>query len=80
LIFAPTVFDRYVPAFDKAEFLQALENRWALCHPITGVACCWARAATGHAAAAPPRSVMNSRRSCSLPQTKASDHSMRLNT
>jgi hypothetical protein len=30
-------------------------------NPITGVACC-ARAATGHAAAAPPSSDMNSRR------------------
>jgi len=30
-------------------------------YPITGVACC-ARAASGHAAAAPPSNVMNSRR------------------
>jgi hypothetical protein len=28
----------------------------------TGMAACWARTAPGHAAAAPPRSVMNSRR------------------
>jgi type 1 fimbriae regulatory protein FimB/type 1 fimbriae regulatory protein FimE len=31
-------------------------------NPITGIAGCCARAASGHAAAAPPRSVMNSRR------------------
>src|SRR5262249_37026303 len=31
-------------------------------NPITGIAGCWARAASGHAAAAPPTSDMNSRR------------------
>jgi hypothetical protein len=31
-------------------------------NPITGIAACCARAANGHAAAAPPRTVMNSRR------------------
>jgi len=30
--------------------------------PITGIAGCSARAASGHAAAVPPSSVMNSRR------------------
>jgi hypothetical protein len=30
--------------------------------PITGIAGCCARAASGHAAAAPPRSAMKSRR------------------
>src|SRR5467141_2712557 len=30
--------------------------------PITGIAACCARAASGHATAAPPRRVMNSRR------------------
>ena len=34
-------------------------------NPITGIADCCARAASGHAAAAPPSSVMNSRR-CSF--------------
>ena len=38
----------------------------ALRKPITGIAGCCARAASGHAAAAPPRSVMNSRRSHSI--------------
>ena len=39
-------------------------SRDALCrNPITGIAGCCARAASGHAAAAPPSSVMNSRRS-----------------
>jgi hypothetical protein len=31
-------------------------------NPITGIADCCARAASGHAAAAPPSSVMKSRR------------------
>ena len=31
-------------------------------NPITGIAACCARAASGHATAAPPSSVMNSRR------------------
>ena len=31
-------------------------------NPITGIAGCCARAASGHATAAPPSSVMNSRR------------------
>ena len=31
-------------------------------NPITGIAGCCARAASGHAATAPPRRVMNSRR------------------
>ena len=35
-------------------------------NPITGIAGCCARAASGHAAAAPPSSVMNSRRSHSI--------------
>ena len=35
----------------------------ALCrNPTTGIAGCCARAASGHAAAAPPRAKMNSRR------------------
>src|SRR5215467_3591193 len=44
-------------------------NQWGcspanvtLRNPITGIAACCARAASGHAAAAPPTSVMNSRR------------------
>ena len=39
---------------------------WLLRNPITGIAGCCARAASGHAAAAPPSSVMNSRRSHSI--------------
>ena len=35
---------------------------WLLRKPIKGFAGCCARAASGHAAAAPPSSVMNSRR------------------
>ena len=72
LILGPAVFDRHVLALDIAGVLQAL----AKCaqtvrdgsgdvgsrNPITGIAGCCARAASGHAAAAPPSSVMNSRR------------------
>ena len=40
-------------------------------YPITGIAGCCARAASGHAAAAPPRSVMNSRRFIRSPRRRA---------
>ena len=47
-------------------------------NPITGIAGCCARAASGHAAAAPPSSAMNSRRlmpDMGLPPTgAAADH------
>jgi hypothetical protein len=36
--------------------------RLALSSPITDIPCCCARAASGHAAAAPAMSVMNARR------------------
>ena len=70
-ILGPAVCDRDVLAFDKAGLLQAL----AKCaqtvrarvdveprNPITGIAGCCARAASGQATAAPPNNVMNSRR------------------
>jgi hypothetical protein len=60
--------DRHVLACDKSGFLQALEERgefnlaeWEARYPITGIAACCARAATGHAAVL-PRPAMNSRR------------------
>ena len=73
LALRPAIFDRHVPALDIAGFAQALAERapdgartgQAIRlprNPITGIAGCCARAAIGHAAAAPPRSVMNSRR------------------
>ncbi len=40
-------------------------------NPITGIAGCCARAASGHATAAPPRSVMNSRRFIRSPRRRA---------
>ena len=62
-------------ALDVAGFAQALRNAATSCayaagdallrNPITGIAGCCARAASGHAAA-PPSSVMNSRRSHSI--------------
>src|SRR5262245_26021530 len=39
-------------------------------NPTTGIAVCCARAATGHAAAAPPNSVMNSRRFIRSPRRR----------
>ena len=69
----PAVFDRDVSTFDKAAFRSdpggtppaSIRRRRVdlpLRNPITGIAGCCARAASGHAAAAPPSSVMNSRR------------------
>ena len=73
LVLRPAIFDRYVLALDVARVLQTLaemradgpqtasgDTAWR--NPITGIAGCCARAASGHAAAAPPSSVMNSRR------------------
>ena len=69
----PAIYDGDVFALDIARLLQPGEMRAcasasvrAMCaprNPITGIAVCCARAASGHAAAAPPSSVMNSRRS-----------------
>ena len=68
----PAILDRDGAALDPAEFAQPLHEgadpmaveRGVLAprNPITGIAGCCARAASGHAAAAPPSSVMNSRR------------------
>ena len=66
------IFDRNILALDEPCFVQAF--RKALTRfskgasdvlrrkPTTGIAGCCARAATGHVVAAPPSSVMNSRR------------------
>src|SRR5262245_51626673 len=45
-------------------------------NPSTGIVCC-ARAASGHAAAAPPRSVMNSRRFTMAPVLRPKDSTLR---
>jgi hypothetical protein len=42
-----------------------------LTKPTTGIADCCARAASGHAAAEPPTSVMNSRRLTRSPRRRA---------
>ena len=71
--FRPPKGDCQVLPLNKSAFPQApggtLQLRAAdslgerlLRNPITGIAGCCARAASGHAAAAPPSSVMNSRR------------------
>jgi hypothetical protein len=62
--------DRHVLAFDKTCLLEARwkPRSWSSFtatgprNPITGIAGCCACAASGHAAAAPPSSDMNSRR------------------
>ena len=82
LALRPAIFDRHVLALDIAGFAQALAERAQtvrgtrpadspLRNPITGIAGCCARAASGHAAAAPPRSVMNSRRLIRSPRRRA---------
>src|SRR5215470_4499555 len=46
-------------------------------YPITGIAACCALAASGHAATAPPSSVMNSRRFMGAPpQARAADYQL----
>jgi hypothetical protein len=68
LVLSPAVFNRYVLAFDIAYLFEALtKGTQALCppklrNPITGIVGCCAHAASGHATAAPPSSVTNSRR------------------
>src|SRR5215472_5155057 len=72
LVFRPAIFDSDVAAFDETCFVEAAPECRQLrrvclrgCHarsPMTGIAGCCARAASGHAAAAPPSSVMNWRR------------------
>ena len=78
----PVVFDRHVVTFDVAGFVEALAKRrhkGALAsdltlesrtNPTTGSAGCCARAASGQAAAIPPRSVMNSRRFIRSPRRR----------
>src|SRR2546422_4154247 len=48
--------------FDRAAAGRAGPADALLRNPITGVAGCCARAASGHAATAPPRGAMNARR------------------
>ena len=47
----------------RADGLRIVSGDVRLRNPITGIAGCCARAASGHVAAAPPSSVMNFRRS-----------------
>src|SRR5262249_28518647 len=70
LPFRPAEFDGHVLSFDIAGIFQTLAKCAQVISPsvrrcdvpITGMVACCARAASGHAAAAPPSSVMNSRR------------------
>jgi hypothetical protein len=66
-----TLFDQYILPFRVSDLSQSLAESKHSIHviigepscrtPIIGIVCC-ARAASGHATAAPPKSVMNSRR------------------
>src|SRR5262245_53734285 len=68
----PAVFDRDSLAFNPTQFAQSLNKAVVHCacaeavappsSPMIGSFVCCARATSGHAAAAPPSSVMNSRR------------------
>src|SRR5262249_35478426 len=70
-ILRPAIFDCRVVALDVASLAEPLRkaaNRFDITlaepvarYPITGIAGCCARAASGNAAAAPPSSVMKSR-------------------
>ena len=73
IVLAPRIFDRDVLVLDEADILQALEkpgesfekesgDDLGSRNPITGMAGRCARAASGHAAAAPPSSLISSRR------------------
>ena len=80
LALQPVVLDRHVLALDVAGFAKAFAERGhivraeasadpALTNPITGIAGCCARAASGHAAA-PPSPAMNSRRFIRSPRRR----------
>jgi hypothetical protein len=69
LVSRPAIFDYKVPAFNVAEprrrpvSREASDSGDALAkYPTTGIAACCARATIDQPAAAPPSSVMNSRR------------------
>ena len=54
----------------RADGPRIVSGDLGLRNPITGIAGCCARAASGHAAAAPPSSVMNSRRFIRSPRRR----------
>ena len=72
LILGPAINDNDILALDITGVFEAWRNPRRRSvnasgdlpprNPITGIAGCCARAASGHAIAAPPSSVMNSRR------------------
>ena len=76
----PMVLDRHVLAFEVTGFLEAFPERAARGaeasadaarrNPTTGIAGCCARAASGQETAAPPTTVMNSRRLMCFPQVE----------
>src|SRR5262245_12911373 len=81
LVLRPAILDHDILALDVAGFANALPecgqiararsaSAELLRNPITGIAGCCARAASGHAAAVPPSSVMNVRRLIRSPRRR----------
>ena len=72
LVLRPAILDRHILALDVAVFTKALAECGQMAarstgaellrNPITGIAGCCARAASGHVAAALPSVTINSRR------------------
>ena len=58
------------PSLSASTILPESFSDRLLRNPTTGVATCCARAATGHAATAPPRRLVNSRRRISAPKLR----------
>ena len=67
VMFVPSINPNSRKATVKAAHSSGVEPDPALKWPIVYFGCC-ARGAAGHAAAAPPSSVMNSRRPCLQPE------------
>ena len=58
------------PSLSASTILPESFSDRLLRNPTTGIATCCARAATGHAATAPPRRLVNSRRRISAPKLR----------
>jgi hypothetical protein len=84
LAFRPAILDCDILAFEITGLSEPLAERGKggldsagdleLKKPMTGIPCCSARAASGHATAAPPRSVMKSRRRIAFPKAQDQRH------
>ena len=69
--FWPSTYpDSFNPCWNARRRTTYKSGEALLRKPMTGIAGCWACAASGHAAAAPPRSDMNSRRLIASPRLR----------